>query len=162
MKQELAKTIALVRILTGGIFFLFGEYKVAGPGFAHGGFQQYLAEYISTDALSFYRPVLVHIVLPHAVALGYLVGVLELAIAASLILGIWVRPMSVIGALYMLNLIFSTWNAPGPGVVWRYFGAELDHIPLLFLFAIFYTARAGETWGLDGRGFRLRTQKASA
>jgi uncharacterized membrane protein YphA (DoxX/SURF4 family) len=154
-----AKTTALARILTGGIFFLFGEYKVAGPGFAHGGFQQYLNEYIATDALSFYRPVLAHLVLPHAVVLGYAVGVVELIIAASLILGVWVRPISIVGILYMLNLIVSTWNQVGPGPVWRYFGAELDHIPLLFLFAIFYASHAGETWGMDAW---LRSRSRSA
>ena len=35
--------------------------------------------------------------------------------------------------------------------VWRYFGAELDHLPLLFLFIIFFVADAGQEWGLDGR-----------
>jgi hypothetical protein len=35
--------------------------------------------------------------------------------------------------------------------VWRYFGAELDHLPLLFLFIIFFVADAGKEWGLDGR-----------
>jgi hypothetical protein len=43
---------------------------------------------------------------------------------------------------------------------WRYFGAELDHLPLLFLFLIFLAANAGRTWGLDGvldRRRRLKT-----
>jgi hypothetical protein len=34
---------------------------------------------------------------------------------------------------------------------WRYFGAELDHLPLLLLFIIFFAADAGRVWGLDGR-----------
>ena len=34
--------------------------------------------------------------------------------------------------------------------VWKYFGAELDHIPLLLLFLIFYAGDAGTVWGLDG------------
>jgi hypothetical protein len=34
-----AKTMAGVRIATSVLFLLFGEYKLAGPGFAHGGFQ---------------------------------------------------------------------------------------------------------------------------
>jgi len=146
------KTIAIVRILTGGIFLLFGEYKIASPDFAHGGFQDYLKQYISHDALEFYRPFLTHFVQSHAVGYGYLVGLLELGIAASLILGMWVRPFSLLGVLYMLNLTFATWNEVGPGPVWRYFGAELSHIPLLFLFMIFFAANAGLTWGLDGAG----------
>jgi|SRR5215469_2247167 len=151
----LSRTIALVRILTGILFFFFGEYKVAGPEFAHTGFPQYLQGYVNGSAVAFYRPVLA-LLSPHAVFFGYVVGVVELALATSLILGLWVRPMSIVGALFMLNLFLATWWEPGHGIpVWRYFGAELDTIPLLFLFLIFYTADAGCTWGLDARrGYR--------
>ena len=148
----LSRTIAVVRVATGFLFFLFGEYKVAGPAFAQGGFQQYLQGYIQGDAISFYRPFLAYVILPHAVFFGYAVGVLELWIAISLILGLLVRATSVFGALFMLNLVLATWWAPGHGVaIWRYFGAELDAIPLCFLFLIFFAADAGQTWGLDGR-----------
>jgi len=95
--------------------------------------------------------------LPHAVFFGYLVGVVELFIGACLLLGIWVRPASLLGALHMLSLTLATWWEPGQGIsVWHYFGAELDHLPLLFLFLIFFVADAGQEWGLDGRS---RTQK---
>ena len=145
------KTIAVARIATGFLFFLFGEYKIASPAFAHSGLQQYLRGYIDSEAVSFYRPFLVHVVSPHAIFFGYLVGILELSIAASLILGLWVRPISVIGALFLLNIMLSTWWAPGHGVAfWRYFGAELDTIPLIFLFLIFFATDAGQTWGFDG------------
>jgi len=51
-----------------------------------------------------------------------------------------------------LNMLLSAWWEPGHGVpVWRYFGAELDHIPLLLLCIIFFAADAGRVWGLDGR-----------
>jgi thiosulfate dehydrogenase [quinone] large subunit len=148
----LSKAIASARIATSIFFLFFGEYKVAGPGFAHGGFQEYLRGYIGGSAVGFYRPFLAHIVLPNAVFLGYLVGVAELFIGMSLLLGLWVRPASVLGAFYMLNLTLATWWDPGHGVpFWRYFGNELDHLPLLFLFLIFYTADGGRQWGLDGR-----------
>ena len=92
------------------------------------------------------------LVLPHAVFFGYMVGVIEMLIGISLLLGIWVRPASFVGALFMLNLTLSTWWAPGHGVpIWRYFGAELDNLPMLLLFLIFYAADAGRTWGLDAR-----------
>jgi uncharacterized membrane protein YphA (DoxX/SURF4 family) len=151
-----SRTTAAVRTATGVLFLLFGQYKVAGPEFAHGGFQQYLQSYIRGDALALYRPLLAHVVVPHAVFFGYAVGVLELLIGASLLVGLWVRPASLLGALFMLNLVCATWWEPGHGVpVWRYFGAALDKIPLLFLFLIFYAADAGRTWGLDG-GLRKR------
>lgn len=150
--DRLAKTIAVVRIATAILFILFGQYKLFGLGFAHGGFQEYLQGYIATTSVSLYRPFLAHFVLPHAVVLGYVVGGVEMFIGISLLLGIWVRLASVLGALHMLNLTLATWWAPGQGApVWRYFGAELDHLPLLLLFVIFFAADAGRRWGLDGR-----------
>jgi hypothetical protein len=50
-----SKAIAGARIATAVFFLLFGEYKLAGPGFAHGGFQGYLRGYIDGSAVSFYR-----------------------------------------------------------------------------------------------------------
>jgi len=159
VSTTLSKTIAAVRVVIGVFFILFAEYKVAGPGFAHGGFQEYLGGYIAGGAVSFYRPVLAHMVLPHAVFFGYAVGVLEMIIGVSLLLGMRVRAASALGALFMLNLALATWWEPGHGVpVWRYFGAELDKLPLLFLLLIFFAADAGQQWGLDGR---MRKQSKS-
>jgi len=149
-----------VRMATSVFFLLFGEYKVAGPEFAHGGFQTYLQDYIANSAVGFYRLVLSGLVLPHAVFFGYVVGIVELAVGISLLIGLWVRPGCILGGLFLLNMLLATWWAPGHGVpVWRYFGNELDHLPLLLLLIVFYAADAGRTWGLDGmvranRGYR--------
>ena len=124
---------------------------MAGPEFAHGGFQTYLQDYIANSAVSLYRPVLAGLVLPHAVFFGYVVGLVELLIGISLLIGLWVRPACILGMLFLLNMILATWWGPGHGVpVWRYFGAELDHIPLSLLLIVFYAANAGHAWGLDG------------
>jgi thiosulfate dehydrogenase [quinone] large subunit len=133
-------------------FLLFGEYKVAEPGFARGGFQTYLQEYLASSAVGFYRPVLSGLVLPHAVFFGYLVGVVELLVGVSLLIGLWVRPASALGILFLLNLTLAAWWEPGHGApVWRYFGARLDTVPLmLLLIIIFFAADAGRVWGLDG------------
>jgi len=145
------RTVAAVRIATSVFFLLFGEYKVAGPGFAHGGFQGYLQDYIANSAVSFYRPVLSSIILPHAVFFGYVVGIVELFVGILLLIGLWVRPASIVGILFLVNMVLATWWGPGRGVpVWRYFGAELDHLPLLLLLIVFYAADAGRVWGLDG------------
>ncbi len=152
LDSALPKTIAVVRIATSVFFLFFGQYKVFGSAFAHGGFQEYLQGYLRSEAVSCYKPFLARIVLPHAVFFGYFVGVLELFLGVSLLLGIYVRLASILGALFMLNLTLATWWAPGFGVpFWHYFGAELDHLPLLFLFVIFFVADAGKAWGLDGR-----------
>lgn len=154
--SALSRTIAAVRIATSVFFLLFGEYKVAGPGFAHGGFQTYLHDYIANSALGFYRPVLSALVLPHAVFFGYLVGVVELLVGISLLIGLLVRPASVLGILFLLNLTFAAWWEPGHGApLWRYFGARLDTLPLILLLVIFFAADAGQMWGLDGRRWRV-------
>jgi uncharacterized membrane protein YphA (DoxX/SURF4 family) len=147
----LSKTIAAARIAASVFFLLFGEYKVVTPAFAHGGFQNYLQGYIQEGAVSLYRPILAGVVMPNAVFLGYTVGAVELLIGICLLLGLWVRPVSVIGGLHMISLTLATWWSVGHGVpVWRYFGAQLDHLPMRFLFVIFFVADAGRQWGLDG------------
>ena len=148
----LPRTIAAVRIATSVFFLLFGEYKIAGPQFAHGGFQAYLQDYISNSAVSFYRPFLSGVVLPYAIFFGYFVGVAEFLIGISLLVGLWVRPACVLGSLFLVNMLLATWWAPGHGVaLWRYFGNELEHIPLLLLLIVLYVADAGRMWGLDAR-----------
>jgi uncharacterized membrane protein YphA (DoxX/SURF4 family) len=150
--SPLSRTIAVTRIAASIFFLLFGEYKVAGPAFAHGSFQSYLQDYIANGAVSFYRPVLSGLILPHSVFFGYVVGLVELLIGISFLLGLWVRPASVVATLFLMNMLLATWWEPGHGApLWRYFGAELDHIPLLLLCIIFFAADAGRVWGLDGR-----------
>ena len=140
-----------MRMAVSVFFLLFGEYKLAGPGFAHGGFQTYLHEYIASSAVGFYRPVLSGLVLPHAVFFGYVVGLVELLVGISLLIGLWVRPASVLGLLFLLNLTLAAWWEPGHGApLWRYFGARLDTLPLMLLLIIFFAADAGRVWGLDG------------
>jgi uncharacterized membrane protein YphA (DoxX/SURF4 family) len=152
LSSPLQKTIALVRILTALIFILFGQYKLFTPSFAHGGFEQYVSGFVQSQAVGFYKAFLAAVVLPHPVLFGYLVGVLELAIGLCLLIGLFVRAASVLGALHMLSLTLATWWGPGHDApLWQYFGAELDHLPLLFLFLIFFMADSGQTWGLDGR-----------
>lgn len=130
---------------------------MAARAFAHGGFQNYLREYIASSAVSFYRPVLSGLVFPHAVFFGYVVGIVELLVGISLLIGLWVRPASVLGILFLLNLTLAAWWEPGHGApLWRYFGARLDTLPLMLLLIIFFAADAGRVWGLDGRSKRLR------
>jgi len=152
ISSPLQKTIAFVRILTSIIFILFGQYKLFTHAFVHGGFEQYISGFVQSQAVGFYKGFLSAVVLPHPVLFGYLVGLIEITIGVCLLVGLWVRAASVLGALHMLSLTLATWWGSGHGApLWQYFGAELDHIPLLFLFIIFFMADSGQTWGLDSR-----------
>lgn len=149
---SLQRALPAVRIATSVFFLLFGEYKIAGPAFAHGGFQNYLHDYITTTSVGFYRPLLSSLVLPHAVFFGYAVGVIELLVGISLLLGLWVRPACILGIFLLLNIALASWWDPGHGApLWRYFGARLDTIPLGLLLVLFYSADAGRFFGLDQR-----------
>ena len=145
-----ARFLAVVRIVIGIFFLFFAEYKLASGEFAHKLYAGWVNGYIKDSALAFYKPFLRWTV-AHQVFSGYAVAVTELLIGLSMVLGYWVRVFALVGAAFMLNLVFCTWNAPGPGPFWRYLGNELDNIPLLMLFLLFFAYRAGETWGLDGR-----------
>jgi len=141
--------MGLARIAVGVMFLFFAQYKLMHKDFAHGGFESWVKPWAETNSLHFYRPVL-RFTLNHPVFFGYATGAVELLIGLSMLIGWWVRPFSVIGALFMLNLTFATWYSPPPGSpYWKYLGAELDHIPLLLLFIIFAAHKAGETLGLE-------------
>ncbi len=136
-------TIVFARLVMAGMFLLFGEYKLFGPEFAHGGMQKWVNGWIDQgSAVSFYLPFLKNVVLSHATPFAYLVGAGEFLIGLSLLTGVLVRPASIAGAFFMLNLILAEWNGVGAAApVWQYFGAQLGHICPMLLFLIFYADR---------------------
>ena len=162
--------MAGVRVAAAVFFLLFGEYKVAGPGFAHGGFQTFLHDSIANSAVIFYRPILSGLVLPHPVVFGYLVGVVELRIGIALLVGLWVRLACVLGILFLLNLTLAAWREPGHGarggaLFWRSAGsfavavaAHQSSFSLLRSLPVSYTHLiewlAEGTCGFEKPGFR--------
>ena len=77
--------------------------------------------------------------MPHAAVIGYWVGLVETSIGLSLLVGLWARPASVLSARFLLNFALASWWEPGHGVPVRHdFGAELDPLPRLLLFIIFF------------------------
>jgi uncharacterized membrane protein YphA (DoxX/SURF4 family) len=140
--------MAVARIAVGIMFLFFAQYKLMHREFAHGGYEKYVTGFVQESSVSFYKPFL-RATLKYPVASGYGVAVAELLIGLSMVLGFWVRPFSLLGALFMLNLVLSTWVLPGGTPPWRYLGNQLDNIPLLMLFVLFFVHKAGETLGLD-------------
>jgi uncharacterized membrane protein YphA (DoxX/SURF4 family) len=142
-------TMAVARIIVGMMFLFFAQYKLMGHEFAHGGYEKYVTGYEQVTAVSAYKPFL-RATLRYPVASGYAVGVAELLIGLSMVLGFWVRPFAIVGALFMFNLLLSTWVLPPGSAMWKYFGNELDNIGLMLLFILFFVHNAGKTLGLDG------------
>jgi uncharacterized membrane protein YphA (DoxX/SURF4 family) len=141
-------TMAVARIVVGIMFLFFAQYKLMGREFAHGGYEHTVSGYEQVTAVGIYKPFL-RATLRHPVASGYAVGVAEMLIGLSMVLGFWVRPFAVAGALFMFNLLLSTWVLPHGSPAWKYFGNELDNIGFLLLFVLFFAHNAGQTLGLD-------------
>ncbi|HEY6271448.1 MAG TPA: DoxX family protein [Terriglobales bacterium] len=142
--------MAITRLVVGVMFIMFAQYKLLHTDFAHGGYTKYVSGWVDETSVSFYKPFL-RATLSYPVASGYAVGVAEMLIGISMVLGFAVRPFSLIGALFMLNLALATWNLPAGTPAWRYLGNQLENIPLMMLFILFFVHGAGSTWGLDRR-----------
>ena len=153
--------LAGLRIAVGGLFLIFGQYKVFGTQFTlHGGFQWWINRFLHDGAAyPFFIPVLEKIVLPHATLIAFIVAYGELAIGLALVLGIFVRAASAFGLVYMLALLFSS-NYPGiQAPFWQYFGASLDHSVFALCFVAFMIGRTEERLSLNHllRRFRAKS-----
>lgn len=146
--EKSSTAMAVARIVMGLLFIMFAQYKLIHPDFAHGGYEKTVSGYAQETAVGFYKPFL-RTTLKYPVASGYAVGVAELLIGLSMVLGFWVRPFAIVGALFMLNLFFSTWHLPPHTAAWKYLANQLENIPIFLMFLLFYVHNAGETLGLD-------------
>ncbi|HWG48276.1 MAG TPA: DoxX family protein [Candidatus Acidoferrales bacterium] len=154
--------MAVARIGVGIMFLFFAEYKLASTEFAREGYSKWVTGFMQETAVSFYKPFL-QFTLHHAMFFAYAVAIIELLIGLSMVLGFRVRLFSIVGVFFMLQLVLSTWNLPAGTPAWRYLGNELEHIPLLLMFIIFYAHSAGESLGLDGgRASRPSARRARA
>ena len=150
-----ARALAFLRISVGLLFLIFAQYKVFGTQFTlHGGFEFWINRFLQDGAYPFMVPVLREFVLPHARPIAFLAAYGELSIGIALTLGIYVRPASACGFLYMMTLLFSS-NYPGPGApFWQFFGASLDHSVLALCFLVFLLGNSQ-----DALSIRIRGQK---
>ncbi len=161
MHDSNSRALALLRIGVGLFFLIFAQYKIFGTQFTlHGGFQFWINKFLAEGgAYPFMAPILRNFVLPHATPIAFLVAYGELAIGLALLLGVFVRPASAAGLIFMLTLLFSS-DYPGSSApLWQYFGASLSHSVFALCFLAFLIARADAVWSLSGTmgGAKLST-----
>jgi len=152
-KLKNARALAVLRIAVGLLFLIFAQYKVFGTEFTlHGGFESWINRFLQEGgAYPFMAPILKGFVLPHARPIAFLVSYGEFAIGIALTLGIYVRPASAFGLLFMFTLLFSS-NYPGAGApLWQYFGASLDHSILALCFMTFLFGDTDAVWAIQRR-----------
>lgn len=154
---RLRKTLVVVRLLTGALFLVFGAYKISSMEFARVGFPQFVWEATHGGAVGFYGRFLDSFVWDNTGKYAILLGFLELLIGIGLLLGLVVRPVTLLGMIYSVNLMLATWMTPGPDQpLWRYLDGEMRYIGLFLLFLLLGVGHAGETWGLGALYHRRR------
>jgi uncharacterized membrane protein YphA (DoxX/SURF4 family) len=147
--SRLRKTLALVRIGVGVLFIHSGWYKVSSIEFARTDFTDFLYSCISSTALDFYGKFLETYVLRNATKVAIGIGFFELFIGISLVLGLLIRPVCILGMLYMFNFVLATWWQPGPGEpLWHYPDEQLRYVFPFLIFLLLGIGHAGENWGL--------------
>ncbi|MGI9101253.1 MAG: DoxX family membrane protein [Terriglobales bacterium] len=157
---RLRKTLAFVRILTGIAFLVLGQYKVGSLEFAEVEFPIFLRDAIQGNAVAFYGHFLNSFVWDHTRSYAVLIGLMELFIGVSLVLGLAVRPVALLGIVYCVHMMLSTWWAPGLAEpAWRYVDNEFRVFTALFLFLLFAVGHAGENWGLGALYHHHRNRK---
>src|ERR1700686_2836204 len=144
------RALAVLRIGVGLFFLIFAQYKILGTQFTlHGGFQFWINKFLTEGgAYPFMVPILRNFVLPHAMPIAFLVAYGELAIGLALLLGVFVRPASIAGLIFMLTLLFSS-DYPSPSApLWQYFGASLSHSVFALCFLTFLVGCSDAAWSL--------------
>jgi thiosulfate dehydrogenase [quinone] large subunit len=153
MDSQNARALAVLRIGVAIFFLIFAQYKILSTQFTlHGGFQFWINKFLTEGgAYPFMAPFLRNFVLPHATPIAFLVAYGELAIGLALLLGVFIRPASIAGLIFMLTLLFSS-DYPGPSApLWQYFGASLSHSVFALCFLTFLIARSDTVWSLHSQ-----------
>ena len=158
--SRLRNTLAVVRVLTGVLFLFAAAHKISSWEFAKIEFPQFVSEAAHGAAAGSYGDFLSSVAGQHLAGFAALAAGIELFIGIGLVLGLAVRPISILGSLYMVHLMLATWNVPGPNEpMWRHLDNGGKLFALLFLFVLFGCGHAGENWGLGSLYHQRRHRK---
>jgi len=131
--------ICLMRLMIGAMWYQGSLWKLPLP--VSGGFQGWTQALAENAAFAFHRWVAEHLFVPLLPIINPLVYLTELSLAVAFILGFFVRPMSVIGMLFVTQLWLGLYLHPGEWP-WTY-------IFLIFVQGFFLLDNAGRSLGLD-------------
>jgi len=148
--------LAILRIVVGLFFLLFGEYKVFGTHFTmDGGFEEWIRSFLAQGTYPWMRHILQHTILPHARICAFLTAYGELMIGLGLVAGVLTRTASGFG-IVLMTLLWASAGYPGPDVaMWRYFGASLQWSVFAACFVAFIIGDSEARWSVAPRLRRL-------
>jgi len=107
-----------------------------------------LARQASDNPILFYKHFLESTVLTHSETFAHLTAVGETVTGLGLTLGLFTGIASLTGLILVINY--------GLATQWMSQGQQGFHIVLFAVMIAFFLARAGRTWGLDGRLWTAR------
>jgi uncharacterized membrane protein YphA (DoxX/SURF4 family) len=128
-----------MRVLIGAMWYQGSLWKLPLP--VSGGFQGWTQALANDAAFAFHRWIAKNVFLPLLPIINPLVYLTELSFAVAFILGFFVRPLSVLGMLFVAHLWLGLYHnaAEWP---WLY-------VFLIFVQAFFLLDQAGKSLGLD-------------
>jgi hypothetical protein len=130
-----------MRVMIGAMWFQGSLWKLPLP--VAGGFAGWTQSLADNAAFEFHRWIARTIFVPLLPIINPLVYLTELSLAVAFILGFMVRPMSVIGMLFVAQLWLGLYLHPGE-CPWTY-------IFLIFVQGFFLLNNAGKSLGLDAQ-----------
>lgn len=130
----------LVRVLLGAMWYQGSLWKLPLPD--AGGLQYWTGQMAEHAAFPFFAAFVRDVMLPHVTIVDPLVFIAEMGLAVSFILGIAVRQVATLGALYALGLWIGLYRHPGEWP-WEYIFLAIAQGQLV-------VQAAGRSLGLDG------------
>ena len=128
-----------MRVMIGAMWFQGSIWKLPLP--VSGGFEAAMRPITEYAAFEFHRWIAKNIFIPLLPVLDPLVYLTELSLAVTFILGFFVRPMGVIGMLFVTQLWLGLYRQPEEWP-WLY-------VFLIFVQGLFVVTNAGKSLGLD-------------
>ena len=129
----------LFRVLIGIMWFQGSLWKLPLP--VSGALQYWTEQMVKYAAFPFFATLVQDVMLPHMAFFDPLVFLAELGLAVSYILGLAVRPIAALGALYALGLWIGLYRHPNE---WPW-----EYIFLATVQGMFAVHAAGSSLGLD-------------
>ena len=130
--------IFLMRFSLAGMWYLGTLWKLPLP--VSDGFKYWLEQTVKFSSFQVHAD-LMQVFLNHIALVQPLVYLLEIGFTTALMLGVLVRPASIIAALFTLNLLVGLYNDPTEWP-WTYMGIICAH-------GMFAAIGAGRSLGLD-------------
>jgi uncharacterized membrane protein YphA (DoxX/SURF4 family) len=128
-----------MRVMIGVMFYQGSIWKLPFP--VAGGFEAATRPIAQYAAFEFHRWIAAKIFIPLLAVFDPLVYLTELSLAAAFILGFLVRPMAVVGMLFIAQLWLGLYRQPEEWP-WLY-------VFLIFVQGFFFVTKAGKSLGLD-------------